>query len=125
MKTREKTILIVDDEEDIRELVEITLEDSRYHLRTAVDGNEAIKVIEEQHPDLVILDWMMPRLTGLEVVKWLRKNPSTEDIPVVMLTSRKEGDRQDEFQRLHIVSYLQKPFSPLELIQTVRETLAE
>ena len=123
MKATEKTILIVDDEEDIRELVELTLEDSRYRLRTAVDGAAALKAIELQLPDLVILDWMMPRLNGLEVVKSLRENSTTASIPVVMLTSRNEVTQEDEFQNLRIFSYLRKPFSPLELIQTVQEAL--
>ena len=74
METPRKTILIADDEEDLRMLVEITLEDPAYRIVTAVDGEQAIKQIRQIRPDLVILDWMMPRLNGLEVVKLLRQD---------------------------------------------------
>ena len=124
METREKTILIVDDEEDIRELVEITLEDSQYHLCTAGDGKAGLEAIQQQRPDLVILDWMMPRLSGLEVVRKLREDPRTASIPVVFLTSQDASDHQEDVRALGIFSYLHKPFSPLELIQTVQKALA-
>ncbi len=124
MESREKTILIVDDDEDIRELVEITLEDSHYSLRTAEDGEAGLNAIQDQRPDLVILDWMMPRLDGLQVVKKLRENTRTAGIPVVLLTSQPDKDHREEIRTLGIFSYLQKPFSPLELIQTVQKALA-
>lgn len=124
MDSREKTILIVEDEEDIRELVEITLEDSRYCLRTAADGEAGLKAIHHQRPDLVILDWVMPRLTGLEVLRKLRENSSTAGIPVILLTSQVAAEHHEEVRTLGIFSYLHKPFSPLELIQTVQEALA-
>ncbi|MEJ2230848.1 MAG: response regulator [Nitrospirales bacterium] len=90
-----KTILIADDEEDLRLLVQVTLENPSYQILTAVDGCSAVAAISSHIPDLLILDWMMPGLSGCEVVKILRQNP-----------------------------YLVKPFSPLELIQIVREVLA-
>ncbi|WP_447971257.1 response regulator [Nitrospira sp. M1] len=124
METREKTIVIVDDDDDIRELVEITLEDSQYRLYTAEDGEAGIQAILHHRPDLVILDWVMPKLDGLEVVRRLRENPITAGIAVVMLTSQDNRDYQDEMHTLGIFSYLQKPFSPLELIQTVQKALA-
>ena len=124
MDSREKTILIVEDEEDIRELVAITLEDSQYRLLTAIDGEAGLHAIQDQQPDLVILDWVMPRLTGLEVLRKLRENSITAGIPVVFLTSQLAIDHQEEVQNLGIFSYLHKPFSPLKLIQTVQEALA-
>ncbi|GJL51858.1 response regulator [Candidatus Nitrospira salsa] len=124
MESREKTIIIVDDDDDIRELVEITLEDSQYRLYTAEDGAAGLKAIQAHRPDLVILDWVMPELTGLEVVRKLRENSITAGIAVVLLTSQDNRDHQEEIQTLGIFSYLQKPFSPLELIQTVQKALA-
>ena len=124
MEVREKTIIIVDDDDDIRELVEITLEDSQYRLYTAENGAAGLKAVQQHRPDLVILDWMMPKLDGLEVIRRLRENPITAGIAVVMLTSQNNRDHQEEIQTLGIFSYLQKPFSPLELIQTVQKALA-
>ena len=124
MESREKTILIVEDDDDIRELIEITLEDSQYCLRTASDGEVGLNAILLQRPDLVILDWIMPRLTGLEVLRKIRECPSTAGIPVIVLTSLTEVEHEEEVHSLGIFSYLQKPFSPLELIKTVQEALA-
>ena len=124
MESREKTILIVDDDEDIRELVEITLEDSEYRLHTAEDGQAGLDAVLDLRPDLVILDWMMPRLNGLQVVRKLREHTTTAGIPVVLLTSQPDTEHREEIQTLGIFSYLQKPFSPLELIQTVQKALA-
>jgi len=125
METPRKTILIADDEEDLRMLVEITLEDPAYRIVTAVDGEQAIKQIRQIRPDLVILDWMMPRLNGLEVVKLLRQDPTTVKIPVVLLTANDCQEDQAEAQTLGIVAYLVKPFSPLELLHLVQEALDE
>ncbi len=124
MESRGKTILIVEDDDDIRELIEITLDDSQYYLRTASDGEVGLNSIRLQRPDLVILDWIMPRLTGLELLRKIRENPSTSGIPVIVLTSITEVEHEAEVQSLGIFSYLQKPFSPLELIQTVQAALA-
>ncbi len=124
MESKEKTILIVDDEEDIRELVEITLDDSVHHIATAVDGIDALVCVERSCPDLVILDWTMPGLTGPEVIEKLREDPRTAVIPVIMLTGRDEGGELIPTKVLGIFSYLRKPFSPLELLEKVQEALA-
>lgn len=125
METSSKTILIADDEEDLRMLVEITLEDPAYRIVTAVDGEQALEQIRQIRPDLVILDWMMPRFSGLEVVKLLRQDPTTVRIPVVLLTANDCREDQEEARTLGIVAYLVKPFSPLELLHLVREALDE
>ena len=123
MKTSSQTILIADDEEDLRRLVAITLEDPAYRIVTAVDGEQALNQIRQTRPDLVILDWKMPRVNGLEVVKQLRQNPTTTGIPVVLLTANPSQKDQAEVQALGIVAYLVKPFSPLELLHLVQEIL--
>lgn len=125
MKTLSKTILIADDEEDLRMLVEITLEDPAYRIVTAVDGEQALDQIHQIRPDLVILDWMMPRLNGFEVLKQLRQDPTTVGIPVVLLTANNSHKDQAEVQTLGIVAYLVKPFSPLELLHLVQGVLDE
>lgn len=119
-----KRILIADDEEDLRLLVQITLENPSYHILTAVDGRRAVDAVCAQIPDLLILDWMMPGLNGCEVVKILRQNPDTAGIPIVMLTAKDGMESRKQIASLNLAGYLVKPFSPLELIQKVREVLA-
>lgn len=106
-------------------LVGITLEDPAYRIVTAVNGEQALKQIREIRPDLVILDWTMPRVNGLEVVKQLRQDPMTMRIPVVVLTANHCPKDQAEVQALGIVAYLVKPFSPLELLHLVQRVLDE
>ena len=119
-----KTILIADDEEDLRMLVQITLEDSRFHIITAVDGQSTLEQIRQATPDLVILDWMMPDLNGFEFITQLRQDRKTAGIPVVLLTANDCPEDRAQAQALGIVAYLVKPFSPLELLDTVRESMA-
>jgi CheY-like chemotaxis protein len=119
-----KTILIADDEEDLRLLVEITLENPQHRVVMAEDGTKALECIHRIRPDLVILDWMMPGLNGLEVVQHLRLDSATAGIPVILLTANDSQANQDQASMLGIFAYLVKPFSPLELLQTVRQALA-
>jgi two-component system phosphate regulon response regulator PhoB len=118
-----KTILIAGDEEDLRLLVQVTLENPSYHILTAVDGCRALEAIHARIPDLLILDWMMPGLNGCQVVKLLRQNPHTARIPIVMLTAKDGIESRKQMASLDLAGYLVKPFSPLELIQKVREVL--
>lgn len=120
-----KTILIADDEEDLRLLVQVTLENPTYVILTAENGHRAIEAIHAHSPDLLILDWMMPGLNGWEVVHTLRQNPDTAGIPIVMLTAREGMDSREKMAALNLAGYLVKPFSPLELIQAVREILSQ
>jgi two-component system phosphate regulon response regulator PhoB len=120
-----KTILIADDEEDLRLLVQVTLENPSYHILTAADGCRAVDAIHAHIPDLVILDWMMPGLNGCEVVNMLRQNPGTASIPIVMLTAKDGIESREQIGQLGLAGYLIKPFSPLELIHKVQEILAQ
>ena len=119
-----KTILIADDEEDLRLLVQVTLEHPSYRILTAIDGCTAIDAVCTHFPDLLILDWMMPGLNGCEVVRKIRLRSDTAGIPIVMLTAKDELDAREQMASLNLAEYLVKPFSPLELIQKVREVLA-
>ena len=118
-----KTILIADDDEDLRLLVQVTLENPTYRILTAVDGSQALETLNQQRPDLLIIDWMMPGLDGYEAVIQLRQNPCTATIPVVMLTAKDGLEAQEQMASLALAGYLVKPFSPLELIKKVREVL--
>lgn len=106
-------------------LVEMTLEDPAYRIVTAADGEQALQQIREVRPDLVILDWMMPGLSGFEVIKRLRQDPTNLRIPILLLTANDCRGDQIEAQTLGIVAYLVKPFSPLKLLHLVREVLGK
>lgn len=118
-----RKILVVDDEENIRELVKFNLEKEGYQVITASDGNEAIKVAREQLPDLIILDIMLPGMDGLEVCRNISNCPSTKGIPIIMLSAK--GEELDKVLGLEMGAddYVTKPFSPRELVARVRARL--
>jgi CheY-like chemotaxis protein len=119
-----RTILIADDEAHLRLLVRKTLTEDDYRLVEAVDGQEALARARKERPDLIVLDWMMPRLSGLQVLEALRGDPDTAATPVIVLTARSQQlDRTQALQH-GVSAYLVKPFSPLELIQLVERVLA-
>lgn len=118
-----KTILIADDEAHLRLLVRKTLTEDDYRIVEAVDGQEALARARKERPDLIVLDWMMPRLSGLQVLEALRSDPDTAPVRVIVLTARSQQiDRSLALQQ-GISAYLVKPFSPLELIQLVERVL--
>ena len=125
MTSSVKTILVADDEEDHRLLVQVTLENPSYQILTAVDGHMALDIVQQYHPDLLILDWMMPGLNGRELLAVLCQNMMTAKIPVVMLTAKDGAEEREQMNSLRLAGYLVKPFSPLELIQKVREVLEQ
>jgi phosphate regulon transcriptional regulator PhoB len=117
------TILVVDDEREIRELLRYNLERQGYQVLTAQDGEEGLKRIFATHPDLVLLDLLLPGLNGLEVLRELRQEPSTRDLPVLLLTARgTEMDKLLGFER-GADDYVTKPFSPREVIARVEAVL--
>lgn len=119
-----QTILIADDEESLRTLIDTTLEAPGLRLLQAANGDQAVEIARREHPDLILLDWMMPGKTGIEVAEALQRDPVTAEIAIVMLTGRnQERDRQRGLA-LGIRAYLIKPFSPLQLLECVRDVLA-
>ncbi|MBI3710729.1 MAG: response regulator, partial [Proteobacteria bacterium] len=116
-------ILIVEDETALVELVRYNLEAADYAVAVAADGEEALRAIAEGRPDLVILDWMLPLVSGLEVCRQLRRKPETRSLPVIMLTAR--GEETDRIRGLETGAddYITKPFSPNELVARVRALL--
>jgi CheY-like chemotaxis protein len=119
-----KTLLIADDEEHLRLLVTTTLAGPDYRILEARDGDEALDLAQRQHPDLIILDWMMPQRTGIEVLRALREDPTTTAIPVILLTAKAQKTDRNQALLLGIRGYLIKPFSPLELIELVDKVLS-
>lgn len=119
----EKTIVVVEDEQDILELLEFHLEQEGFKTITEMDGAKAMDVIVQEHPDLVILDIMLPGMTGTEVCKELKQKKETRDIPIIILTAKAEEiDRVVGFE-LGAEDYVTKPFSPRELILRVKAIL--
>ena len=116
-------ILIVDDEPAIRFLISATLEDEGYELFEAADGLEASELIQENRPDLVILDVMMPGLTGYELCSRIKQDPVTQKIQVIMLTAKAQEQDKLQSRQAGADYYLRKPFSPMELTQVVADLL--
>jgi two-component system alkaline phosphatase synthesis response regulator PhoP len=119
-----KKILAVDDERHIVRLIQVNLERAGYQVSTAFDGNEALKKVEGDKPDLVVLDVMMPRMDGFEVLKRLQANPDTRGIPVIMLTAKAQDADVFRGWSSGVSAYLTKPFNPLELVTFVRRILS-
>jgi DNA-binding response OmpR family regulator len=116
-------VLVADDEEDIRALVAFRLKRAGYEVITAADGEEALLLATTRLPDLVVLDMMMPKATGLEVTRSMREHDATKDIPVILLTARaQEGDVVRGFGA-GADDYVKKPFSPQDLQARVQALL--
>ncbi|MBY0423260.1 MAG: phosphate regulon transcriptional regulator PhoB [Parvularculaceae bacterium] len=116
-------ILIVEDEESLATLLEYNLSKEDFDVTIAVDGDEALIKVSEAQPDIVILDWMLPKTSGLEVCRRLRSKPETRNIPVIMLTARSEEADRIRGLETGADDYLTKPFSMNELIARVRAVL--
>lgn len=116
-------ILVVEDEQALVTLLRYNFEAAGYEVATALDGDEALMAIAERRPDLIVLDWMLPSISGLEVCRQIRRKPETRDVPVIMLTAR--GEEADRVRGLDSGAddYVTKPFSPTELVARVRAVL--
>ena len=119
-----KTILVADDESHILNVVSLKLTNAGYTVFTAVDGQEALELATAQRPDLLITDYHMPQLSGLELCQRLRQNPATAGIPTIMLTARGYSLEPSDTEQNGINCMLSKPFSPRQLLATVNEMLA-
>ncbi|MCA0971621.1 response regulator [Halobacillus litoralis] len=117
-----KRILVADDEDVLRMLITDTLEDEGYEIVEAEDGQQALSKIEKESFDLVILDYMMPEYTGIEVAAQL-SDEWKQQTPLVMLTAKTQESDIQQSKDVGIHYFMAKPFSPLELIQMVEEIL--
>ena len=116
-------ILVVEDEPNQVELIEFNLNSEGYEVVVARDGEEALNLAEEENPDLILLDWMLPKVSGIEVCRQLRRSKMTREIPIVMLTARSE--ESDKIRGLDIGAddYITKPYSIKELLARVRAAM--
>jgi two-component system, OmpR family, alkaline phosphatase synthesis response regulator PhoP len=115
-----KKILAVDDERHIVRLVEVNLQRAGYEVVTAYDGKEALEKVKSENPDLVVLDVMMPYMDGFEVLKNLKADPGTAEIPVIMLTAKAQDADVFRGWQSGVDCYLTKPFNPMELLTFVK-----
>src|SRR5688500_16641865 len=119
----QRKILVVEDERAIREMVCFNLGRAGYHVSTAGDAREARAAIADQRPDLVLMDWMLPDLSGLELTRQLKRDAETKDILVIMLTARGEEDDRVAGLDGGADDYIVKPFAPRELLARIRAAL--
>jgi two-component system phosphate regulon response regulator PhoB len=119
----DKQILIVEDERPIREMIAFALRRAGFEAREAGDANSALASIADRRPDLVLIDWMLPDTSGLELTRALKRDKETRDLPIIMLTAR--ADEQDKVMGLDggADDYVTKPFSPRELLARIRAVL--
>jgi CheY-like chemotaxis protein len=119
------TVLVCDDEPALRMLVRETLSHADYTVVEAGDGDEALERIRSDHPDLIVLDMMMPGRSGGDVLLELREDPATAQTPVIMLTARAQSSDRRAMDHAGADRYLTKPFSPVGLAALVEELLAD
>lgn len=117
------SVLVVDDEPDIREVIRFALEGAGFGVYEAGHADEARKLLMSENPDLVLLDWMLPGRSGLELAAQLKQSPSTRSIPIIMVSAR--GEEEDRVKGLDTGAddYIAKPFSPREMVARVNAVL--
>ena len=118
-----KTVLIVDDEAPIREMIAVALEMADYRVLEADNAQNAHAMIVDRQPDLLLLDWMMPGTSGIELARRLKREEATRELPIIMLTARSEEDNKIQGLEAGADDYITKPFSPRELVARLKAVL--
>jgi len=118
------TILVADDESHILHVVSLKLQNAGYRVLTARDGREALEIAQHEHPDLIITDYHMPELSGLELCRRLKEQEATSNIPAIMLTARGYCLDEQDTEKSGIRCMISKPFSPRQLLATVNDVLS-
>lgn len=119
----DKKILIVDDEAPIREMIAVALEMAGYECLEADNARDAYTCIVDQRPDMVLLDWMLPETSGIELARRLKRDDATADIPIIMITAKTEEDNKIQGLEVGADDYITKPFSPRELVARLKAVL--
>jgi two-component system phosphate regulon response regulator PhoB len=116
-------VLVIEDEEAISQLLAYNLQKEGFTVATSADGDEALIALDEEKPDIVLLDWMLPNVSGIELCRRMRARSATRDLPVIMLTAR--GEEEDRVRGLDVGAddYVTKPFSMSELVARMRAVL--
>ena len=121
----DRKILVVDDEIHIVQVIAIKLRNNGFEVLTAENGAQALDIAKKHKPDLVITDYQMPVMTGIELIENLRQIEETADTPVIMLTARGFAIDEERKNELSITTFLSKPFSPREVLQCVGDVLQQ
>ncbi|MEM5871249.1 MAG: response regulator [Candidatus Aenigmatarchaeota archaeon] len=117
-----KKIMIVDDEANLRELVSAILEQEGYEVITAEDGKDALEKLKKVKPDLILLDMMMPGMSGREVCERIRADPKTKDLKVAFLTVARFSEiGKSELKKMNVIDYITKPFDNQDLVKRVKK----
>ena len=116
-------VLVVDDTASVRELIRVNLALEGFEVHVAVDGQEALDLVDQLSPDLITMDVVMPRLDGLAAATRLKTDPATAAIPIVMVTARAQTADRERGRQAGVDAYVTKPFDPGELVDTVRSLL--
>ncbi len=119
------TVLVADDEAAIRDIVASVLENPDCRVLHAGDGEEALAIANREHPDLILLDCLMPRMDGVEAAKRLRADPSLSTVPIVLISGDSDHDWVSAARAAGMHYFLVKPFSPSQLLQKLEEAAAE
>ena len=118
-----KTILVADDESHILNVVSLKLRNAGYRVLTARDGQEALELAVQEQPDLLITDYHMPQLSGLELCRKLKQDPAVRPIPAIMLTARGYHLEPQDTEQSGILQMISKPFSPRHLLSAVEDVI--
>ncbi|MEO1028031.1 MAG: phosphate regulon transcriptional regulator PhoB [Pseudomonadota bacterium] len=116
-------VLIAEDESAVSELLKYNLEKADYEVGAAMDGDEALMMLEERQPDLLLLDWMLPKVAGIEICRQVRAKPETKNLPIIMLTARTEEPDRIRGLDTGADDYITKPFSTTELMARIRAVM--
>ncbi len=116
-------ILVVEDEKPISELIGFHLEQQNYQIKFSYDGESAIQEIEHWLPDLILLDWMLPNISGIEVLKRIKRKDILKNIPIIMLTAKGQEDDKIRGFELGVEDYVTKPFLPSEILARIKSLL--
>lgn len=119
----DSNILVVEDEPAIREMLRATLERSGYKVMEAADGLQAERVMGDDRPDMILMDWMLPGTSGLDLTRRLRRDPGLREIPIIMLTARGEEASKVAGLDAGVDDYVTKPFSPRELMARIKAVM--
>lgn len=118
-----KTVLIVDDEASIREMIAVALEMADYRVLEADNAQAAHAMVVDDQPDLLLLDWMMPGTSGIELARRLKRDTTTAELPIILLTAKSEEDNKIQGLEAGADDYITKPFSPRELVARLKAVL--